>query len=131
MPYIIHIDDNEIDRLILNRSLKKQLADLEIKSVSSVASAEAYLDNIGKSGVKMPDLIITDNNMPEKSGFEFVETIKANDKLKQIPIVMLSSSNLDKDIAKALSLGVHTYLAKPLNPGTVKQILKFVEDKNQ
>lgn len=130
MPYIIHIDDNEIDRLILKRSLKKYFDGIEIKSVNSAASAEAYLEKIGEPGVCIPDLIITDNNMPEKSGFELVEALKSDANFSHIPIVMLSSSNLEKDVQKALSLGVHTYLAKPLTPETIMQILQLVEDKN-
>jgi CheY-like chemotaxis protein len=127
LPVIIHIDDNEIDRLILKRSLKKHFEDLEIISVGSVACAEEYLNRIGEPGAEMPDLIITDNNMPEKNGFEFIEFLKSNKNFKQIPLIMLSSSSLDKDVQKALSLGADSYLAKPLNPAAIKHFIQVIE----
>jgi CheY-like chemotaxis protein len=114
--------------LILKRSLKKHFEDLEIKSVGSVTCAEEYLSQVGQPGIEMPDLIITDNNMPEKSGFEFVEFIKSHEKFKQIPVIMLSSSSLEKDVQKAMRLGAASYFAKPLNPSYIKHFINFIEN---
>jgi CheY-like chemotaxis protein len=122
LPFIIHIDDNEIDRVILKLSLTIKLKNIEILSFSNVASGESYLNSIGEAGIKVPDLIITDNNMPIKSGFEFVEFIKSTEKFSPITVLMLSSSSLDKDIKKAYALGVDSYLTKPINSIGVKHI---------
>ena len=127
MPYILHIDDCEIDRRILDRNLQLRYKDIEIKSFTNVASAEAYINTIGEAGVRIPDLIITDNNMPGKNGFEFVEFVKSLPKLSSVPIVMLSSSILGEDIAKAYSLGVESYYSKPITPAAVDHIISLLK----
>lgn len=130
MPFILHIDDNEIDRLILERGLKKQDKSLEIKSFCDAESAETYLASICKSGAGIPDLIVTDNSMPVKTGFDLVEFIKTFDILGNVPIVMLSSSTLEKDMEKAYSLGVNSFISKPVNPQALNQIIGFLANKD-
>jgi CheY-like chemotaxis protein len=129
LPYIIHIEDNDIDRLILKRSLKKLDKDLEIDAFDGVAEAEEYFASVGNEGNRRPDLIITDNNMPYKSGFELVKYIRSLESLAGIPIVMLSSSVLEHDIQNAYKLGVDSYLCKPINASAIEHIIDFLKAK--
>ncbi len=129
MHYILHIDDNDIDRIILSRSLKKQFRELNIVSLESAALAETYLNDLLSAGKQVPDLIITDNNMPEKTGFQFVEYLKSAPTLNHIPIVMLSSSSLENDIERAYKLGVLSYMVKPLNPNAIMHISDFLKEE--
>lgn len=61
-----------------------------------------------------PKLILLDIKMPKVTGIEVLEKLKADDKTKEIPIVMLTSSNLDPDIEKCYALGVNSYVVKPV-----------------
>jgi two-component system chemotaxis response regulator CheY len=62
------------------------------------------------------NLIITDLNMPNIDGFELIKTIRSNDELKEIPIIILSSLGGNEDIKKGMSYGANSYLLKPFDP---------------
>lgn len=71
----------------------------------------------GESGYSMterlkPDLVLLDLLLPKKSGFDYLENIKANTKLKDVPVVVLSNLGDDKSIKKAKSLGALDYFVK-------------------
>ena len=63
----------------------------------------------------MPGLILLDINMPGSNGFDVLRTIKANPKYKNIPVIMLTSSNSEEDIARSYENGACSYISKPLN----------------
>lgn len=65
--------------------------------------------------VELPVVILLDIKMPKKSGIEVLREIKANDALKRIPVVMLTSSDMEKDISECYTLGVNAYVVKPVD----------------
>ena len=73
---------------------------------------EAY-EMLLSNGSGLPDLILTDVEMPEMDGYELLATIRQNDALKHIPVVMITSRASDKHRRKAFDLGVSEYLTKP------------------
>ncbi len=76
-----------------------------------------------------PDLIISDIMIPYLDGIQILKKIKMNDKLKDIPVIMLTSRAREKDVVKGLELGAHDYLTKPFSPAElilrVNRILKL------
>jgi len=82
----------------------------EVTKCNSVTEAINYLDN------EVPDVIITDLNMPGVSGEEFVTYLKSNNRLEFVPIVVLSSSENASTRIKLLKLGVDDFVQKPFNP---------------
>ncbi|RYX99695.1 response regulator [bacterium] len=129
MAYIVHIDDNEIDRLVVKRALERELKGIKLLSFCDVRTAEEFLMSLQKQQDDMPDLIITDNNMPEKTGFMFLEFHRTSKELNKIPVMMLSSSTQEKDIQKAYNLGAVSYMAKPVKPGTIDHIVNLLKNK--
>jgi DNA-binding response OmpR family regulator len=80
----------------------------------------------------LPDLIISDIQMPKMNGFEFIEQIKSTGFLKDIPVIMLSSIDESKVRVKFLKLGVTDYLVKPFNPEElVLKVNNIFEQMNQ
>lgn len=75
-----------------------------------------------------PDLIILDLILPKKDGFEVLETIKADSKLKAIPVIVLSNLGQDEEIKKALALGAVDYMVKAQHPMNeiVVRIKKYI-----
>ncbi|MBN1301160.1 MAG: response regulator [Melioribacteraceae bacterium] len=65
------------------------------------------------------DLIITDLNMPNIDGFEFIRTVRQSDEYRNIPIIILSSLGGDSDIDEGLSCGANSYLRKPFDPNRI------------
>ena len=76
------------------------------------------------SGSRRPDLILLDLNLPKKDGPEVLREIKEDSKLKNIPVVILTTSNAEKDILGAYGLHANAYVTKPLD---FDQFIKVVE----
>ena len=73
------------------------------------------------------DLIITDLNMPNVDGFEFIKSVRGNSAFNDIPIIILSSLGSEKDIEKGLSIGADSYLVKPFDPKKINyEVSKYL-----
>lgn len=105
---VLVVDDTQIMRNLIKKFLEK---DYEVMLAEN--GMEAILSM--QSGY-IPDLIISDIQMPKLDGFEFIEQIKSTGYLKDIPIIMLSSIDDSKSRLKFLKLGVSDYIIKPFNP---------------
>jgi len=75
-----------------------------------------------------PDLILLDLNMPRKNGMEVLQEIKADDELKTIPIVILTTSSADADIAKSYGLSANCYISKPVDFEQFVKVIQSIED---
>ena len=60
-----------------------------------------------------PDLVLLDLNLPGRNGIEVLQLLKSEPRLRQIPVVLLSTSNLESDVKRALACGADSYLSKP------------------
>jgi two-component system, chemotaxis family, response regulator Rcp1 len=74
-----------------------------------------------------PDLILLDLNMPRKNGFEVLEAIKADEDLKAIPVVILTSSQAEQDIVKGYQLHANAYVVKPVGLEAFMTVVKSIE----
>ena len=72
------------------------------------------------------DLIITDINMPNINGLEVVSFVKGHPQYKEIPLIIVSTEQGEKEVKKALALGASEYLTKPFHPDTLTKIVKKV-----
>jgi two-component system, chemotaxis family, response regulator Rcp1 len=75
-----------------------------------------------------PDLILLDLNMPRKDGIRTLKEIKEDAGLKNIPVVILTVSELDDDILKSYNLHANSYVTKPLNLDEFAKVVKGIED---
>lgn len=100
-------DDSNIEQLV---SFKLKNAGYTVSTAHNGAEA---LDFLKKQSV---DLIITDVMMPVMGGKELVMELKKNPKTNPIPVVMLTSRTLEKEIVEGFSLGVEDYIKKPFSP---------------
>jgi chemotaxis family two-component system response regulator Rcp1 len=74
-----------------------------------------------------PDLILLDLNMPRMNGFEALEVIKADDDLKSIPVVILTSSQAEKDIVQGYKLHANAYVVKPVDLERFIEVVRSIE----
>lgn len=84
------------------------------------------LDKLQKKEIKKPDLIFLDINMPVMNGWQFLSKIKESDSLKEIPVIMYSTSSTRSDIKTAMSSGALCFFTKPESFRQLKKIVQIV-----
>lgn len=97
------------DDFYVTRAYSLKLEKEGIKALSA-ADGEAAIDFLKKN--PFPDLIVLDLMLPKKSGFEVLSEIRANDKWKNIPVIVLSNIGAQEDVQKTKELGIVEYLVK-------------------
>jgi CheY-like chemotaxis protein len=89
----------------------------------------AYLRREGRHAqARQPDLILLDLNLPKKSGREVLAEIKADPKLRRIPVVILTVSKAEEDILKSYNLHANCYITKPVDLEQFLGVVKSIED---
>lgn len=107
-------EDNPGDVYIVSSSLTDSQIDHNFYQVDDGEAVMAYLhQERGYQNVSLPDLILLDLNLPKKNGFEVLKEIKADLKLRTIPVVILTSFNTEKDILRSYQLCANSYIVKP------------------
>ncbi len=111
---ILIIEDNDDHAELIMRSLSGGKGALELDRVSDGEAALARLGaRLGDGGAAiLPDLILLDLRLPKIDGFEVLAAIKASERLHSIPVVVLSSSEADSDIARAYGENANSYVVK-------------------
>jgi CheY-like chemotaxis protein len=116
---ILLADDDSDDRLLLQDAITECDWDGDLRCVEN---GEELLDYLGRRGkyqppanAPWPGLILLDLNMPRKDGREALRAIKADAKMRQIPVVVLTTSKADTDIATLYELGANSFISKPVN----------------
>jgi CheY-like chemotaxis protein len=116
---ILICDDDEDDRLLTRQALEGAHVSNTVKFVEDGEQLLDYLyqrgEYAGETGkAPRPGLILLDLNMPNMDGREALKVIKGDDTLRDIPIVVLSTSQLDADIVRSYKLGVNSFMTKPV-----------------
>ncbi len=114
---ILLVEDNPDDELLTIRALKKNnIANDIIVARDGVEALDNLFDNDTNKVIDpLPTLIILDLNLPKIDGLEVLKRIKDNDQTKYIPVVVLTSSDEQKDILTSYGLGVNSYIRKPVD----------------
>ncbi|CCH55477.1 response regulator receiver protein [Fibrisoma limi BUZ 3] len=115
---ILIADDDIDDRMFLERALRQNGYTQEIQFVEDGEELMEYLHRIGRYNelnAPWPNLLILDLNMPRKNGFQALEEIKEDPKLRRLPVVVMTTSSADEDVVKTYNLGVNSFVTKPFN----------------
>ncbi len=127
---ILLVEDNPGDARLTQEALKDGKVYNKLTVVPDGVEAMAYLRREGRyAGAAQPDLILLDLNLPKKDGREVLQEIKADEQLRRIPVVVLTSSNAEQDVLKSYGLHANCYVTKPVDLdqfiGAVKAIENF------
>ncbi|WP_127504462.1 response regulator [Actinoplanes solisilvae] len=130
---ILVVDDDDADALMISEALE---AAETRASVDRVADGREALDYLRREGsyaqASRPDLILLDLNMPRMDGRETLEAIKTDERLKAIPVVILTTSGAEPDIVASYQHRANAYVTKPFGldefESTVRQINRFYRE---
>lgn len=126
---ILLVDDSPRDVEMALDALEQYNLGNEVVTLRDGAEALDYLFRRGEFAGRdhaVPAVILLDLKMPKVDGLEVLRQVKADDKLKVIPVVMMTSSREDQDIVKSYKLGVNAYIVKPLNFHEFVEAIKVV-----
>jgi len=111
---ILLVEDNEADVGLTTAAFRDALVDARIHLVQDGEEAMAFLARTGRDAdTPLPDLVILDLSLPKGDGFQVLEAIKADARLKTIPVIVMSGSDREEHQSRAYRLQVAAYIVKP------------------
>lgn len=116
-------DDDSEDQELFQEALEKTGTNAEVTVVNN---GQELMDNLKDPDQENPDIIFLDVNMPVKDGKKALKEIKKDDELKEIPTVILSTSDNDKDVRETFEAGANLYIRKPNSFKVFTLLLKKV-----
>ncbi len=126
---ILMVEDNPGDIKLTKKSFETFKVKNNLNVVENGEDAMAYLRKQGKfSQAVLPDMILLDLNLPKKDGRTVLSEIKADEKLKHIPVVIMTSSEAEEDIFRAYQLQASCYITKPADFDQFIKIVKSIDD---
>ena len=129
VKWILLAEDDPKDALLTIRALAESKAPRDVVLARDGAEALEYLQGARapSDGINAPPcVVLLDLKMPKLNGLEVLREIKANAKLRTIPVVMLTSSRLERDVAQSYQLGANAYVVKPVSFAEFRAALRDV-----
>ena len=125
MPGILIVEDDPGDQKLIKAAISATRQGVEVRSVETAEEAvEALRLRSGTgTGSTLPDLILLDLNMPGMGGRQFLQRMKGDDTLGRIPVVVLTSSQSERDITDSYKLHASGYLHKPSSLLELKDLM--------
>ena len=113
MRFLVVDDSTTMRRIIINTLNKVGYTDC--------AEAANGREGVERLATTTVDMIITDWNMPEMSGIDFIRSVRATAATRDLPVLMVTTNAAKDDIVEALKAGVNSYVVKPFTPETIKE----------
>jgi len=125
---ILLVEDNPDDACLTMDALRDGRVRNNINLVEDGEAAMAFLRREGRyASAPRPDLILLDLNLPRKNGREVLAEVKQDPSLRRIPVVIMTSSDDEKDILRAYDLYVNCYVTKPVDLDQFIRVVKSIE----
>jgi CheY-like chemotaxis protein len=124
---ILLVEDNERDAELTMRALKKGGLANKLLWVKDGQQAMDYLFRHGEFAGRedvVPRMVLLDLKMPKVDGIEVLRAVKSNERTKRIPIIVMTSSQEEKDVAQTYDLGVNSYVVKPVDFAAVADTVR-------
>lgn len=115
---IVMVEDDEGHARLIEKNIRRAGVNNEIIPFKDGTSALAYLfgpDGSGEVSAKRPLLILLDLNLPDMTGIDILQKVKANEHLKRSPVVVLTTTDDQREIQRCYDLGCNVYITKPVN----------------
>ena len=125
---ILLVEDNPADVRLTQEELKEGKVFNNLHWAKDGVEALEFLRREGKhAGAPRPDIILLDLNLPKKDGREVLHEIKNDEKLKRIPVVILTTSKAEEDVLKSYNLHANCYVTKPVDLEQFIVVVKSID----
>ncbi|MFW6244500.1 MAG: response regulator [Fibrobacterota bacterium] len=121
---ILLVEDNPDDVVLTLRAFKKNNIDVQVDVASDGEEALNYLDTREGNENELPRLVLLDLQLPKVGGLDVLKHIREHQGLRNLTVVVLTTSNLERDMDTAYSLGANDYIRKPLDLAEFNSIVK-------
>ena len=125
---ILLVEDNPADVRLTREMLRESKIRNDLLVATNAEEAERILGLEGETEHERPDLVLLDLNLPGKSGHELLEEIKEHETLRRIPVVILSSSEAESDIAGSYDRYANAYVTKPVDLDGIANIVNAIDE---
>jgi chemotaxis family two-component system response regulator Rcp1 len=127
-PRILLVEDNPGDIRLTQEAFKESSLDIQMDVVTDGEMALDFLFKKGRyADAIKPDVVLLDLNLPKKNGIEVLKEVKADETLKRIPVIVLTTSDADHDISKAYGLHANCYILKPVDFDDFAKVIQLIE----
>ena len=125
---ILLVEDNPGDARLTIEAFKEGRVTNSLTVINDGADALAYLRREGKySAAKQPDLVLLDLNLPKMDGREVLAEVKSDERLRNIPVVVLTTSSAPEDVKKAYGNHANCYITKPVGLDQFLRVVQSIE----
>lgn len=125
---VLLVEDNPEDVILVEEALREGNVSIHLNVVEDGVEALQFLRGEGASAnAKKVDLVILDLNLPKENGHEVLKKMKSDPALQQLPVVVLTTSQADRDVAKAYGLGASCFITKPFGFYQFMEAVKSIE----
>ncbi|MBI2083178.1 MAG: response regulator [Deltaproteobacteria bacterium] len=126
---ILLVEDNPGDIRLIQEAFREEKIINKMQIVNDGEEAVDYIFGRGSHvGRVLPDLVILDLNLPKKDGREVLREVKNDEKMKMIPVIILTSSRAEEDIVKSYMSHANCYIAKPTDFEKFTDVVKRIEN---
>jgi CheY-like chemotaxis protein len=126
---VLLVEDNPGDARLAMEALKDCQANSNLHWVQDGVEAMAFLRRVGEYfEAPRPDVILLDLNLPKKDGRDVLADLKADENLRRIPVVVLTVSGAEEDIAKTYQMHANCYIQKPLDLEQFIEVVKSIQN---
>ena len=125
---ILLVEDNASDERLTREALKEGKVYSNLHWAKDGVEAMAFLRREGKyAAVPRPEIILLDLNLPRKDGREVLQEIKADEDLRRIPVVVLTTSKAEEDVLRSYNLHANCYVTKPVDLEKFIAVVKSID----
>ena len=118
-PYILLVEDNKADEELTRRALQKSGVACEVVAVRDGVEAIDFLhctgEYVSRQPAHQPGVVLVDLQLPRVNGFELLQRLRSDARTRFLPVVVVSSSDEEKDVIQSYALGANSYVRKPVD----------------
>lgn len=124
---ILLIEDSPSDVRLIREAVREAHVSIALSVVRDGLEALSYLNNLEQGNSRRPDLILLDWHLPRKNGREVLTEIKSSARLRNIPVLVLTTSDADEDVSEAYTLNANSFITKPSDLNSYLRMIRAID----